>query len=552
MKAQISPYKIVLLIILFFIKGQLFSQSGNNQSDIKKNQEILDSIYNTIIGNYVENVDPDKIMKTGVNTMLASLDPFCIYLDEKETANAKMVLNAAYGGIGCVFAESEDPIIVSDVREGYSGFKAGIRAGDTILSIDHQPLKGISLNKVLSMVRGTPGTEVTVTFKHIGQGQVSSRILQREIIKLNAVPYYGMINNSIGYINLQIETKNSSEEVKNALVNLRSKHELKGLIFDLRDNEGGIVSEATKIIGLFLPKGDTTLLEGSIKNNIMTTSVSTESPVDTNTPMIILTNENTISAGEIISGALQDHDRGIIMGEKTFGKGLVQQLFNLPYQTLLKLTMAYYYTPSGRCIESSAYSGTLTSNTGIAVQDSSKKMYRTRNGRIVYSYGGIVPDIKFRSKRLAPVTLSLIQNHLLFDFAIQYKIAHSNISTPQNFHLNGEEYDQFLDYLKTKKLNYQTEIEKKMQELKRLASMENYSDEIKTSIENLQMRLAQNKNNDLVKFGEEIKNKLEEEIIRVYYFEKGRYQFSIENDPEITKAIETINNRDGYTKILRL
>jgi len=543
--------RIVVLIVSYTVASiSLAAQVPNRRPEIGRNLEILDSIYCKIVGSYVEEVDPAAVMKIGAKAMLASLDPFSVYYDRQETEEVKLAQTARYGGIGCVFAPAGDKIWVSRVREGYSGFRAGIRPGDTILSIDHSPIAGKSLDEVIGMVRGTPGTAITIGFQHMGQRQVDTATLGREEIKIKAVDYFGMLDGHVGYIRLLRESKNSSEEVKAALKDLKAGHTLKGLIFDLRNNEGGYVSEANKITNFFLDKGDTLLSERSARDTLHSVSIATDSPVDRNTQMIVLVNGNTISAGEVISGALQDHDRAVIMGERTFGKGLVQQVYNLPFQTLLTLTSEYYYTPSGRCIESAQYSGIKAANAGISERDSLKKMYRTKDGRIVYSYGGIDPDIRFASPRPAPIVEKLIQDDLFFSFAMQYKATHPRVRGPKDFHLDAKDYDEFVHSLRARNIGYQTRAGKKLQELKDAAVSDGLSAEINAAIGNLQVQLANWSNGALDRYSEEIRAGLEAEIVSVYYFETGRAQYQIQKDPEVKRAAELVSSDREYRKIL--
>lgn len=540
----------ILLLCTALASHRLAAQVKPEQPESRINREILDSIYCKIVGNYVEPVDPAKIVNTGVKAMLAALDPFSNYYDQAETKEAKLASTAHYGGIGCVFAPAGDKIYVSRVREGYAGFRAGIRPGDTILSINHSPIMGKPLDDVIDLVRGTPGTSLAIGFRHMGQTRADSANLQREEIRIKAVPYYGVLGQDIGYIALVRESANSAGEVKQALTDLQSNHHLKGLILDLRNNEGGYVTDAIKIAGFFLNTGDTLLLTRSARDSSTDVSISRDAPVDRNTPLIVLVNENTISSGEIISGALQDHDRGVILGQRTFGKGLVQKVYDLPYQTMLTLTREYYYTPSGRCIESARYSGTRTANAGIAAQDSAKRLYRTKKGRPVYDFGGIAPDVLFESPRPSPIAIKLTEGDKFYAFALQYKTGHATIPQPVNFHLSDKDYDSFIASLRNSDIGYQPETEKKLQELQKAANAEGRSAEVNAAIANLRLLLAQAKTGDLAKNKEEIRSRLEAAIVSVYYFETGQTKYLLQNDTEIKKAMDILSSKEDYEKVL--
>ena len=544
---QLRPLPLLLLSASLAIL-RLDAQVKPSQQEIGRNLELLDSIYLKIVGNYVEGVDPEKMLKTGVKAMLASLDPFSEYFDQNETKETKLALAARYGGIGCVFAPAGDKICVTRVKEGYAGFRAGIRPGDTVLSINHRSIAGKPLGEVIDLVRGTPGTSVDIGFRHPGQSREDSATLQREEIKIKAVPYYGLVGKDIGYIQLTGESENAAMEVKQALTDLKTNHELKGLILDLRNNTGGYVTQANRIAGFFLDKGDTLLMTRSGRDSSYTVEVSKDAPIDRITPIIVLVNEHTISAGEVISGALQDHDRGAVMGQRTFGKGLVQQVYDLPYQTLLTLTHEYYYTPSGRCIESANYSGTSTANAGIAQRDSAKNMYRTKSGRTVYGFGGIQPDIPYESPAFSPVAIQLMQDGWFYRYALQYKASHATIAEPARFHLSAGEYELFIAFLLKHDFGYQSQTEQKLAELQKLAVSEGQPDEVNAAIVNLRSLVAKGKADDLAKNAAAIRSGLEAEIVSMYYFETGQSKYVLQNDPEIEKATALLVNGTIYTR----
>jgi len=542
--------KLVLLILLVFSVSQQVISQESEEFEISKNLDIFTTLYKQLYVNYVDNINHGELFKTGINAMLESLDPYTVYIPEAEIEDYKLMTTGQYGGIGALIHKQNDDIIVSEPYEGFAAYKAGLKAGDKILEINGKSTKDKSVSDVSTILKGQPGSDIRLLVIPFGEKKPVEKKLIREEIKIDNIPYYCMLNDSIGYIKLTSFTANAGQEVKKAYVDLKenNKH-FKGLVFDLRGNGGGLLMEAVNITNVFVERNQLVVsTKGKIqeRNLVYKTSFA---PVDVTTPIVFLVDEYSASASEILAGAIQDLDRGVIIGQKTFGKGLVQNIFPLTYNAQVKITIAKYYIPSGRCIQAIDYSHKLDGK-ALKSDDSLKRAFKTKNGRTVYDLGGIMPDISLDEKDYGNITRSLISKYLTFDYANKYALEHPKIESAATFKVDDAMYNDFLKFIADKDYDYTTSSEKKLEELKKTAIDEKYFDAIKNEYEELKAKLMHDKNSDLQKFKAEISDLLKQEIVSRYFYQKGRIQSSLAEDTDVLKAIDVINNKPLYESIL--
>jgi carboxyl-terminal processing protease len=482
--------------------------------------------------------------------MLEELDPYTEYIPESEIEDYKLkYVSTQYGGIGATISNRGGKVIVAEPYAGFPAQKADIRAGDEFLEINGISLKGKNNEQVSSMLKGSKGTGVKLQIQRPGMPKVIELNLTREEIRQNNVPYYGMLSNNIGYIKLDKFLENSAQEVKDALTDLK-KNDIKGLVIDLRYNGGGILQEAVKIVNLFVEKGVTVVIQkGRYREKIITYNTFS-SPIEPDLPLVVLVNNRSASASEIIAGSLQDLDRAVVIGQRSFGKGLVQQTFNLPYNSLVKVTVAKYYTPSGRCIQALDYTHRDTEGMVVKVADSLITEYKTKSGRSVYDGSGIFPDVFIKPLRYSLITQTLISKYHIFDYATQYRNLKASISDPKSFRLNDSDYNEFIAFLSKRDYSYDTKVEKLLNELRDEAEKENKTVELKPEFDALKAKVSHSKKNDLVLFKEEIKRVLESEIVSRYYFEKGRMEQNFQYDNELNEARKVLSDKSFLASIL--
>jgi len=528
-------------VLTFSFKNDLFQ--------VSKNLDIFASVYKELNINYVDDVNSSGLIKTGIDAMLNQLDPYTEFVPESEIEDYKMkYVSTQYGGIGAGVIHRDGKVFISDPFEGYPAQLADIRAGDEIISINGNALKGKNNEEVSLLLKGPKETPLAI--KILRDGKVLEKNLKRADIKQPNVSYHGMLENQVAYIKLDKFLENSAQEVKDALADLK-KNNPTGLIIDLRFNGGGILQEAVKIVNLFVGK-DVEVVSQKGRNPEKTINYRTFlSATEPDLPLIILINGRSASASEIVAGSLQDLDRAIVIGQRSFGKGLVQQTFNLPYNTLVKVTVAKYYTPSGRCIQSLDYTHRLEDGSVEKVSDSLITEYKTKGGRSVYDGSGIYPDINLTPFKYHEITQTLVSKYHVFDFATEFRKNNpSIISSPAEFKLSESDYLSFVSFLSGKDFKYQTPTESLLESLKEEAADDKKFAEILPEIDALKNKMARSKTNDLVAFKPEIKRLLESEIVQRYYFEKGRIQQSFQYDEELKKALEMFKNKQQYTAVL--
>lgn len=523
----------------------------DNFFEISKNLEIFTTTYKELNSNYVDDVDAAKIMRTGIEAMVESLDPYTNYISESEVEDYRFMTTGQYGGVGATIFQRDKNIVIRETYEGYPAQKAGLLPGDIMLEIDGKSMYGKNNNEVSKFLKGSAGTELTLLLKREGVENPFKVVLKREEIQIENVPYYGMVNGNVGIIQLKGFTQNAGKEVKKALQELKKNPNLTAVILDVRGNPGGLLHEAVDIANIFVNKGELAVDTRGKNKDANKTYLTINDPIDATIPLAILTNSSSASASEIVSGVVQDLDRGVIVGQRTFGKGLVQTTRPLTYNAQLKITTAKYYIPSGRCIQALDYSNRNEDGSVGKVPDSLIKEFKTKAGRKVYDGGGVAPDFKTDVQTYSVITQSLLTKNVIFDFVNLYVSKHSQKPSISDFTLNETDYTEFINFVKSKDFDYQTKSEKILDDYREAAVKEKYYDAVKADLDQLKAKLMHDKNADLLKFKGEIKEILEEEIISRYYFQKGRIQQSLKNDIEVKKAIEVFNDKPLYTLTLK-
>ena len=540
-----------LLIITFFIIGFFpIINAQNNDFEISKNLEIFATLYRQLHLNYVDNINSGEIIKKGIDAMLDELDPYTVYIPESEIEDYKLLTTGQYGGVGALIHQNGDYVIITEPYEGFPAYKAGLIPGDKILEVNKQNAKGKSVNDISSFLKGQPGTNISILIEREGESKPMEKTLTREEIKLQNVPYFGIVGENTGYIKLTSFTQDAGKEVKDSFLKLKEKYNINSLIIDLRGNGGGLLQEAVNIVNIFVDKGQLIVTTKGKVEERNYSHITTNNAVDTKIPLVILVDKGSASASEIVSGAIQDLDRGIIIGQKTYGKGLVQNIFPLSYNAQVKITIAKYYIPSGRCIQAIDYSNKNIDGYSGKIPDSLKTAFKTKNGRIVYDGGGIEPDVLSEPEKLSNISISLISKYYIFNFANYFKRTHSVIDSAKYFNVDDVVFNDFIKYLSGKDYDYETKSEKILEELKSIAEKENYFNAIKTEYISLKDKLIHDKNDDLLKNKDEIKKLLKEEIASRYFYQKGRIEASLSEDNEVKKAVDIFKNNTLYTNIL--
>ena len=530
-----------IAILSFSFKEDLFL--------VSKNLDIFASLYKEININYVDDTNAPQLMKTGIDAMLDSLDPYTEYVPESEIEDYKLkYVSTQYGGIGASTILIDGKLFINEVSEGYPAYKDEVKAGDQIIKINGIEIKGKERAQISQLLRGPKGTPVDLVF--IREGRELTKKIIRDEIKQPNVSYSGMVGDGIGYIKLDKFLENSGQEVKDALLNI-NKQNPKGIILDLRNNGGGILQEAVKIVNLFVNK-DQLIVTQKGKNVEKTIAYKTQyPPVSIDLPLVVLVNANSASASEIVAGSLQDLDRAVVVGQRSYGKGLVQQTFNLPYNSMVKVTVAKYYTPSGRCIQKLDYAHKNAEGIAERFADSTMVMFQTKAGRNVYSGNGIYPDVVISADKLSPVTISMINKNLFFNYANQYRKNNSKLESAKTFHLSDADYAAFVNTLADKDLTYQSKTERLLSDLRIEAEKENKSAEVKADLENLKYKLTVSKKTDMAVHKSEIKRILETQIISRYFYEKGRIEQSFQYDKELMGAKALFGNQPQMLAILK-
>ena len=519
--------------------------------EISKNLDIFVSVYKNVNTYYVDETEPGDLMKTGIDAMLHKLDPYTVYYPESDIEDYRFMTTGQYGGIGALISRKDGFVFISEPYENYPAYKAGLRAGDKILKVDGKSAEGKTTKEISDFLKGEPNTTMVLTIERYGKSEAFDVDVTRQEIKIKDVPYYGLVQDQIGYIKLNGFTETASAEVKAALIDLKEKQKITSLVLDLRGNGGGLLNEAVKIVGLFVPIGTKVVETKGKITEWNQTYVTTTAPVDTEISLVVLVDGGSASASEIVSGSIQDLDRGIIIGSNTFGKGLVQQTRDLKYNSKMKLTIAKYYIPSGRCIQRLDYSNKDEDGHAIEVPDSLRKEFTTKVGRTVLDGAGIEPEIKVELPKISAILFSLVRKQLLFEYATIYRSTNDSIAPAKDFSFTEAEYMAFKDFLKDKDYAYSTTSEKLLKKLEKSVAEEKYAEDIKDDLKGLEDAIFQNKAKDLDLYQDQILRFLEGEIITRYYFQTGRIEHGIAKDEDMAEAKKVLTDRAAYSKILQ-
>lgn len=543
-------YAIVLVFTLVLVLGLLFSFNSKNDKlfAIAKNLDIFASLIRELDSYYVDEIDPDELVSVGINAMLEELDPYTAYIPEENSDEFRMMTTGEYGGVGALIGNRTGTNMILMPYKGFPAQIGGLRIGDQLLKIDSINVVKEETAEISRLLKGPANTEVQVIVKR-GEDTLTVDLTRKNIVISN-VPYYGMINEETGYIKLTDFTTNASSDVRKALVDLKEQG-AKKLILDVRDNPGGILKEAVEIVNLFIPKGREVVRTVGKLESVNSVYKTERSPLDKDIPLVVLINERSASAAEIVAGALQDYDRAVLIGRKTFGKGLVQSTIPLSYNSQVKVTTAKYYIPSGRCIQAIDYSDKDEEGKGRSIPDSLRKEFKTKSGRIVLDGAGIEPDQEVDSKVYAPITYSLVAKSLIFEYANKYFLENDSIAPPRQFTITPKLYSDFLSWLEGKEYDYTTRVEKAIEDLVKFSEKEKYYEDIKNEIASLKNSVHHSKEQDLITFEEEIKEALKDEIVARYYYEEGMVEASLDKDIEIKKSINVLNKQDQYELILK-
>ncbi len=523
--------------------------------EISKNIDIFSSLFKEVNTFYVDDVEPSKLMRTCIDGMLKTLDPFTNYFSESQIENARIQQGGKFGGLGIEIEIMNGYPVITSVTQNQPADKSGLKVGDVIKGIDGNPTEKRTKEEVNKILIGEPKTKVTLQIERktsLFDTKQQSFLIAREEIQETNVPFYGMVSPEVGCIKLKIFNEHAGRDVKQAFDSLkRATPNMKGIILDLRGNPGGLLNEAVNIVNIFVSKNQLVVNTRGKVDEWNNTFKTVDEPSDTAIPIVIIANSGSASASEIVSGTIQDYDRGVIIGQRTYGKGLVQITRNLSYNTMLKVTTAKYYIPTGRCIQAINYAERNADGSVKHIPDSLKVAFKTINkGRTVYDGGGIDPDLQLTLPEASKLVDKLISQNYIFEFATTYSILHTSIDDPAKFRLSDKDFDDFVAYVKSKDLSYKTESEEKLDALKDASTEEKYFDALKEQYETIKKKLAHDKGQDIIKNKSEIVTLLENEIAGRYYYAYGRVKKGNQNDIEVAKAIELINNPTKYNELL--
>lgn len=546
MQQAIKKYTFILSIVALGVFG--ISTELNDDFEIAKNLEIFSNVYKELNTYYVDELDPEKVMRTGLDAMLQSLDPYTTFISPEEVGQFQSSITGKYGGIGTTVVRYKDNIIITEPYEGGPAQKAGVKAGDIVISIDGQSIEGAEIKEVSLKMRGVPDTDVKLTVQRPNQDKPITFSLVREEIKVPNLPYYGVLDNKMGYIVLTTFSENAGKNVSSALMELEAQEELEGVILDLRGNTGGLLSEAVNVANVFLNKGQMVVqIKGRDKANDRGFR-TLNAPVDTEIPLVVLIDNNSASASEIVAGCIQDLDRGVVIGQRSYGKGLVQNTREIAFGAKVKLTTARYYIPSGRCIQASNYKN----GKPVQIADSLRAAFKTQIGRKVYDGGGIRPDIDLENEDLDKVLASLNRQQLMFDYSVDYVQRHEKIADAAAFKLGDKDFKEFEDFLQKRSFTNTNKTETAIQQLEKTSKEEKYYKVLSNDIKKLEIALEENKKKDMKKHKDALLHLLQKLIARNYYYKKGYVQAGLKTDLDVAKAIKTLSDQDKYKSILGL
>ena len=535
----------IVIVAIVGIGFFSFKQDEKN-FEVAKSLDIYHTLFRELNMFYVDEVSPAKLVKTSIDQMLESLDPYTTYITEDEMEDFRFMTTGEYAGIGALISKQNDKIVISEPYEGFPAQKFGLKAGDILLEVEGKSTDKMNTEDVSNLLKGPANKPVKIKYERYGEKKPVTIDVVREKISIDAVPYYGMIDKNTAYIRLSSFTANCSNEVKTAFLELQ-KNNPHSLILDLRSNPGGLLMEAVEIVNLFVPKGSEIVSTRGKVTQWDKVYKATSAPIDTVIKIAVLTNSGSASASEIVAGAIQDLDRGIVVGTRTFGKGLVQTTRDLSYNTKLKVTTAKYYIPSGRCIQALDYTHRNEDGSVGVIPDSLVTEFTTKKGRKVYDGGGVAPDVKFESETMSSLTTALYAKFLIFDFATRFASENQTIASPEDFDITDEIYNKFVAFVKEDHFEYESDSKNEFDALVESAKRDKYYTLAQAEFEALKARLTPNLDNDLVLFKEEISELLQDEIVSRYYYQKGAIRSAINDDNGIKKAIEELNSETAYS-----
>ena len=539
---------VLWLAALLVLGGVVAFQTKNDRLfAIAKSIDIFASLIRELDTYYVDQIDPEQLLTVGIQAMLEELDPYTEFIPEEESDDFRMLTTGEYAGVGALIGNRGEGNIVIMPYTGFPAQNGGMRIGDLLLKVDSISVLKKTTSEVSELLKGPANTGVTVTVKR-GEDTLQFS-LNRKKISLKNVPFYGKLDEKTGYIKLSDFTTNASAEVRNALVNLKAQGATQ-IVLDLRDNPGGLINEAVEIVNLFIPKGKEVVKTIGKLQQVNYTYKTNKTPVDTKIGVIVLINERSASAAEIVAGALQDYDRAVLLGQKSFGKGLVQTTLPLSFNTQIKITTAKYYIPSGRCIQAIDYAKSREDGSAGTVPDSLRKAFKTANGRVVLDGAGIEPDEKVKEGSYAPISYTLVAGNHVFDYATTYFYKHPTLASPSAFQVTEEVYADFKKFLEGKEYDYTTYSEKSVQDMEKYLAKESYFDEVKEQLEQIKSKVNHSKENDLDTHKKEIQKILSEEIVSRYYFQEGMIEAGLQGDPVIELAKEYFATPARMSKVL--
>ena len=541
----------LILTLCIAFSQDMFGQAPNQQGfEIMKNLDIYSNVIKELNQDYVDEINPGELTQTGIDAMLESMDPYTNFIPESQVEDYKFITTGQYGGIGALIHQQSDFVVISEPYEGSPAQKSGLKAGDKILEINGKPAKGKSYDDVSSYLKGQAGTTVNLLIQRDGEGKPLEKTITREIIKIDNIPYYGMVDQHTGYIKLTGFTQDASKEMRQAFLKLKEGNDLKGVILDVRGNGGGLLNEAVDIANIFVERGQEIVSTKGKMEDKNRAHLTMNPPVDLNIPLVVMVDHSSASASEILAGSMQDLDRAVVLGQRTFGKGLVQNVVPLSYNAQMKITVAKYYIPSGRCIQAIDYAHKKKDGSFGKIPDSLIRAFKTKNGRTVYDGGGINPDLITKPRRFSNLALTLYSKYLIFDFATQYAREHATIPPAKTFEINDSIYSSFLAFINGKDYTYNTRSERALEALKNEAMKEDYYDALKEEYDHLKSRMETDKKDDMKKYKDQVEELIKMEIVTRYFYQKGKIEAALKQDPDLAYAIATINDPEKYAAIL--
>jgi len=545
-----GKFRIFLVVILLASSTVLLTGYGTRNFEIAKNLDIFSTLFQELVVNYVDDVNVSDVMRSGIDGMLSGLDPYTTFIPESEIEDVRFMTTGQYGGIGALIQRRNDRVMIAEPYEGNPAHKAGLLPGDIILEINDRSVAGLDEGEVRNLLTGQPGTTIDMLLEREGEPEPFLKTIERKVVQVDNIPHYGMLDESTAYIKLTGFTRNAGREVRDAFIELRDNHDVEYVILDLRGNGGGLLNEAVNVANLFIDKGELIVrTEGRLEDR-RSAHRTLNDPLDTDVPLAVLIDRQSASASEIVAGAIQDYDRGVVIGHRSFGKGLVQNVLPLSYNTQLKVTVAEYLIPSGRSIQAIDYADRREDGSVAEIPDSLKEAHETKGGRVVYDGGGIEPDVPVERPQMGQVTRALIRQHMIFDFATRYHREYNELNPPEEFYISDGLYTDFQSFVSSRDFTYKTDSERLLEQFERTASREKYYDAIADHFEDVKQKIREEKSHDFVTFRDEITQLLKEEIVSRYYYQKGRVIVSLDADPDVEKALQVLADEPVYSGIL--